>query len=148
MNYYLSNFPENSSARILVVDDAPDNILLIETLLETEGYEVSSTTNARTALSMIEKSPPDLLLLDVMMPGMDGYEVTRQIRTNNKLTFFPILLITAYDEASVVKGLDLGADDFIRKPVELDELMARVRSLLRLKQRLRSETTTSQFSIA
>ena len=68
-----------------------------------------------------------------MMPGMDGFEVTRRIRQNSKLPFIPILLITAHDSPSVAQGLDMGADDFIRKPVEVDELLARVRSLLRLK---------------
>lgn len=119
--------------RILVVDDAPDNVLLVETILEEEGYEISSADNGFSALSQIDKCPPDLLLLDVMMPGIDGYEVTKRIRQKPELPFIPILLITAHDSASVVQGLDLGADDFIRKPVEMDELLARVRSLLRLK---------------
>ena len=90
-----------------------------------------SPTTGATPLSYIEANPPDLLLLDVMMPGMDGYEVTRRIRQNTHLPFLPILLITAHDQPSVVRGLDIGADEFIRKPVEFDELVARVRSLLR-----------------
>ena len=130
---YLSVPNATKADRILVVDDAPDNVLLVETILEEEGYEISSADNGFSALSQIDKSPPDLLLLDVMMPGMDGYEVTRRIREKSELPFIPILLITAHDSASVVQGLDLGADDFIRKPVEMDELLARVRSLLRLK---------------
>jgi len=130
---YLSAHNATKVDRILVVDDAPDNVLLIETILEEEGYEISSADNGFSALSQIDKCPPDLLLLDVMMPGMDGYEVTKRIRQKPELPFIPILLITAYDSASVVQGLDLGADDFIRKPVEMDELLARVRSLLRLK---------------
>jgi len=119
--------------RILVVDDAPDNVLLVRAILEDEGYEISSADNGFSALAQIEKSPPDVVLLDVMMPEMDGYEVTQRIRQNAKLPFMPILLITAHDQASLVKGLDMGADDFIRKPFEIDELLARVRSLLRLK---------------
>ncbi|MFM9267690.1 hybrid sensor histidine kinase/response regulator [Tychonema sp. BBK16] len=130
---YLSVPNATKVDRILVVDDAPDNVLLIETILEEEGYEISSADNGFSALSQIDKKPPDLLLLDVMMPGMDGYEVTKRIRQKPELPFIPILLITAHDSASVVQGLDLGADDFIRKPVEMDELLARVRSLLRLK---------------
>lgn len=126
--------PNSAKAdRILVVDDAPDNVLLVQTILEDEGYEISSAENGFSALAQIEQSPPDLVLLDVMMPGMDGYEVTQRIRQNEKLPFIPILLITAHDQPSVVQGLDTGADDFIRKPVEMDELLARVRSLLRLK---------------
>ncbi|WP_245940154.1 hybrid sensor histidine kinase/response regulator [Stenomitos frigidus] len=119
--------------RILVVDDLPDNCFLIQTLLQQEGYHIDVASSGSAALNYIEATPPDLLLLDVMMPGMDGYEVTRRIRQNTDLPFLPILLITAHDQPSVVRGLDIGADDFIRKPVEFDELVARVRSLLRLK---------------
>ncbi|MGA7933855.1 MAG: hybrid sensor histidine kinase/response regulator [Kovacikia sp.] len=119
--------------RILVVDDLPDNCFLIQTLLQEEGYQIDVVNSGRDALRYIEQSPPSLLLLDVMMPGMDGFEVTRQIRQNPNLPFLPILLITAYDQPSVARGLDIGADEFIRKPVEFDELVARVRSLLRLK---------------
>ncbi|NEO06599.1 MULTISPECIES: hybrid sensor histidine kinase/response regulator [unclassified Moorena] len=119
--------------RILAVDDSPDNLFLLQTLLEEEGYEITLAENGRVALEKIEISPPELVLLDVMMPEMDGFEVTKRIRSNPKLPFIPILLITAYDHPSVVQGLDMGADDFIRKPVEVDELLARVRSLLRLK---------------
>jgi two-component system sensor histidine kinase/response regulator len=118
---------------ILVVDDSPDNLFLVQTILEEEGYEITLAEDGRTALEKIEQSPPDLVLLDVMMPEMDGFEVTKRIRDNPTLPFMPILLITAFDQPSVVKGLDTGADDFIRKPVEVDELLARVRSLLRLK---------------
>lgn len=120
--------------RILAVDDSPDNLFLVQTILEDKGYQISLAENGRSALAQIEKSPPDLILLDVMMPGMDGYEVTRRIRQNQaRLGFIPILLITAHQQSSVVEGLDAGADDFIRKPVDMDELLARVRSLLRLK---------------
>ena len=119
--------------RILVVDDIFDNLLVIETILEDEGYEIEIQESSKLALEMVEESPPDLILLDVMMPEIDGYEFTRRIRQNQKLPFIPILLITAYDNISVVEGLDAGADDFIRKPVDADELQARVRSLLRLK---------------
>lgn len=119
--------------RVLVVDDTPDNLFLIQAILEEEGYEIEIIDNGREALARIEENPPDLLLLDVMMPGMDGFEVTRRIRQNEKLPFMPILLITAHDQPSVAQGLDIGADDFIRKPVDFDELLARVRSLLKLK---------------
>jgi signal transduction histidine kinase len=119
--------------RILVVDDIFDNLLVIETILEDEGYEIEIQENSKQGLKIAEESPPDLILLDVMMPEMDGYEFTRRIRQNQQLPFIPILLITAHDSISVVEGLDAGADDFIRKPVDADELQARVRSLLRLK---------------
>jgi len=122
-----------SPDRLLVVDDVADNLFLISTILEEEGYEIITSSNGHDALKIIESEPIDLVLLDVMMPVMDGYEVTRRIRAMEDLPFIPILLITAYDRANAVKGLDLGADEFIRKPIEADELLARVRSLLRLK---------------
>ena len=122
-----------SPDRLLIVDDVPDNLFLVRTILEEEGYEIITLSNGQDALKIIETEPPDLILLDVMMPVMDGYEVTRRIRAMKDLPFIPILLITAYDRANAVKGLDLGADEFIRKPIEADELLARVRSLLRLK---------------
>jgi two-component system, sensor histidine kinase and response regulator len=132
---------ENSKIdRILAVDDTPDNLILVETILEAEGYEVDLVTDGMNALRQIKQSPPDLILLDVMMPGIDGYEVTRRIRNNpeynSESNYIPILLITAHTETSVVEGLDAGADDFIRKPFDTDELLARVRSLLRLKHSL------------
>lgn len=130
-----SSHPQQSD-RILVVDDAPDNLFLVQSILQDEGYIVEVADNGAKALDLVQKSPPHLVLLDVMMPGMDGFEVTRLIRAQQKsetLPFIPILLITAYDEPSVARGLDIGADDFIRKPVEFDELLARVRSLIRLK---------------
>lgn len=123
--------PEND--HILVVDDTPDNLFLIQAILEEEGYQITIVDNGKEALAKIEASPPDLVLLDVMMPEMDGFQVTRLIRESQELPFIPILLITAYDQPSVAQGLDIGADDFIRKPVEFEELLARVRSLLSLK---------------
>ncbi|AFZ50938.1 ATP-binding response regulator [Dactylococcopsis salina] len=118
---------------ILVVDDSPDNVLLVQSILEEDGYHIEVAEDGEGAIAQVEANPPQLILLDVMMPGMDGFEVTERIRQQKALPFIPILLITAYDQPSVVKGLDSGADDFIRKPVELEELLARVRSLLRLK---------------
>jgi len=133
-----------SSDRILAVDDSPDNLFLVEAILAEEGYEVVCKPAGISALALIKTEPPDLVLLDVMMPGIDGYEVTRRIRTNPHLPFIPILLITAHHHSSVVEGLDAGADDFIRKPVEVDELLARVRSLLRLKHSIEQQRAMSR----
>ncbi|MCC0178275.1 HAMP domain-containing histidine kinase [Waterburya agarophytonicola K14] len=119
---------------ILVVDDIPDNLLLVQLALEQEGHEVVLADNGATALRYIKQSPPNLILLDVMMPGMDGYEVTRRVRNDRNIPFIPILLVTAREESSVVEGLDAGADEFVRKPFQLEELQARVRSMLRLKE--------------
>jgi signal transduction histidine kinase len=130
--------------RILAVDDTPDNLILVQTILEAEGYEIELVVDGITALQQIQQSPPDLILLDVMMPMMDGYEVTRRIRRNTTLPYIPILLITAHTESSVVEGLDAGADDFIRKPFDTDELLARVRSLLRLKQSLDAQAAMTR----
>lgn len=128
----MNSLPSKSD-KILVVDDSPDNVFLIKTILEDEGYTVSTAEDGISALAQVETSICDLVLLDLMMPGIDGYEVTKRIRANTALPFIPILLITAHHPPSVAQGLDLGADDFICKPVTVDELLARVRSLLRLK---------------
>ena len=119
---------------ILAVDDIPDNLLLIQLALEQEGHKVVLANNGETALQQIKQVPPSLILLDVMMPGMDGYEVTRRIRQDKTIPFIPILLVTAREESSLVQGLDAGADEFVRKPFQIDELQARVRSMLRLKE--------------
>jgi two-component system, sensor histidine kinase and response regulator len=97
--------------RILAVDDIPDNLILVQTILETEGYEIDLVADGSSAVTYVEQTPPDLIMLDVMMPGMDGYEVTRRIRNKPGLSYIPILLITAHHDSSVVEGLDAGADD-------------------------------------
>ena len=132
----MSVVENNKIDRILAVDDTQDNLILVQAILESEGYKIDLASDGIKALRQIEQSPPDLILLDVMMPGIDGYEVTRRIRNNPTISYIPILLITAFHQSSVVEGLDAGADDFIRKPFDTDELLARVRSLLRLKHSL------------
>lgn len=119
---------------ILAVDDNPDNLFLIRLALEQQGHTVILIDNGYEALQKIRESPPALILLDVMMPGMDGYQITKVIRRDSTIPFIPILLITAHPDSSLVKGLDSGADEFLRKPIQIDELQARVRSLLRLKK--------------
>ncbi len=128
------DFPDDSFA-ILAVDDSPDNLFLIESILDDPDYRMTCVESGQAALDVVRQvPPPDLILLDVMMPGMDGYAVTQKIRDDTSLPYIPILLITAHDQSSLVQGLDAGADDFIRKPVDVNELRARVRSLLRLKR--------------
>ncbi|MEO0646270.1 MAG: hybrid sensor histidine kinase/response regulator [Cyanobacteria bacterium J06650_10] len=128
---------QTNCVNILAVDDVPDNLFILESILgDVDSYHLDCVNDGQAALNYVEKQPPDLILLDVMMPEMDGYEVTRRIRNDKKLAYIPILLVTAHDQSSLTEGLDSGADDFIRKPFDIDELMARVRSLIRLKQSL------------
>jgi len=116
--------------RILVVDDIEDNIVLLQIVLEQEGYDVDVANNGREALDKIENQKPDLILLDVMMPEMNGFEVTQRIRQNDRIPFIPILLITGYDQFSPAEGFEFGADDFIRKPIDFDVLLDRIRTIL------------------
>ncbi|GAP94124.1 response regulator [Leptolyngbya sp. NIES-2104] len=116
--------------RILVVDDIEDNSFLLQTVLEQEGYDVQIASSGREALDKVERQQPDLILLDVMMPEMNGFEVTQRIRQNDRLPFIPILLITGYDQFNPAEGFEFGADDFIRKPVDFDLLLDRIRAIL------------------
>ena len=123
-----------SSTRILIVDDHQDNVELLQARLEARGYQTETATNGQQALDQVAASPPDLILLDVMMPEVDGIEVARRIKANPKLPFIPIIMQTALDATeSKVEGLDAGADDYITKPINFAELEARVNSLLRIK---------------
>ncbi len=125
----------SAKARILAVDDQPHNLRLLVDLLSAKGYEVVTAASGAEALANIESSRPDLVLLDVIMPNMNGYEVCRKIREMPATAVLPIVMITALDPGEErVKGLDAGADDFLTKPINQPELLARVRSLLRIKQ--------------
>ena len=120
--------------KILVVDDVPKNVKLLADLLVAKGYQAISAASGPEALARLASEAPDLVLLDVMMPGMSGYEVCRAIRADPAHAMLPIVLVTALDPAQErVKGLEAGADDFLTKPVNQAELLARVRSLLRIK---------------
>ncbi|PWB52525.1 MAG: hypothetical protein C3F06_08200 [Candidatus Methanoperedenaceae archaeon] len=119
--------------RILVVDDEKLNVELLEGIL-SENYEVVKAYNGKEALLEVEKNPPDLILLDIMMPEMNGYEVCKELKGNKKTLHIPILLITGLTEKTEkVKGFEAGADDFLNKPVDMIELRVRVKSLLRIK---------------
>jgi putative two-component system response regulator len=119
---------------ILVVDDQRENIELLEAYLVPQGYEIVKAANGEEALAMLSGVRIDLILLDVMMPGMNGFEVTRRIREDETHRLLPIILVTALRETEDrVKGIEAGCDDFISKPVDKIEVLARVRSLLKVK---------------
>src|SRR5262245_2283406 len=130
--------PENARRRpqrILIVDDNPDNIFLSRELLSSRGYDVTTATNAEAAIAAIQAQHPDLILLDVIMPGRSGYEICRELKENPDTRLIPIVMITGLtDMESKVRGIEAGADDFLNKPIFPEELFARVRSLLKMKE--------------
>jgi class 3 adenylate cyclase/CheY-like chemotaxis protein len=118
---------------ILVVDDLPQNIRLLEAILLPRGYEVASANSGEEALLAVTERVPDLILLDIVMPGIDGYEVCRRIRSSPATEFLPVVMITASGEEQKIGAIEAGADDFVTKPLNQAELLARVHSLLRVK---------------
>ncbi|MEK7437591.1 MAG: EAL domain-containing protein [Pseudomonadota bacterium] len=122
-------------ARILVVDDEERNRRLLAAMLEAEGYSASQAADGLQAIELARQSPPDLILLDIMMPGMDGYEVARALKADAATKAIPVVMVTALDDReSRLRGLEAGAEEFVTKPVDRNELRVRVRNLLRLKQ--------------
>jgi len=125
----------NAPPRLLVVDDTAANLTLLADLLGAKGYGVVTASAGPEALEKVEQDRPDLVLLDVMMPGMSGYEVCRKIRADPATATLPVVMVTALDPTQErVKGIEAGADDFLTKPINQQELLARVRSLLRVKE--------------
>jgi two-component system cell cycle response regulator len=136
------------TARVLVVDDVPANVKLLEARLSAEYFDVTTAYNGAEALVICERGECDIVLLDVMMPDMDGFEVCRRLKSNPATHHIPIVMVTALDQPSDrVRGLEAGADDFLTKPVSDVALIARVRSLARLKlvtDELRMRAVTSK----
>jgi class 3 adenylate cyclase len=125
----------NIPAKILVVDDTPRNVKLLADLLAVKGYEVVTALSGPDALDKIKREQPDLVLLDVVMPEMSGYEVCHKIREIPETRILPVVMVTALDPAEErIKGIEAGADDFLTKPINQPELLARVKSLLRIKE--------------
>jgi class 3 adenylate cyclase len=125
----------SAAAKILVVDDTPQNVKLLSDLLRAKGYAVVTAADGVTALARLTEDAPDLILLDIMMPGLSGYEVCAKIRADPATALLPVVLVTALDpQQERVKGIEAGADDFLSKPINQQELFARVRSLLRVKR--------------
>jgi adenylate cyclase len=123
-----------SDSAILVVDDLPENVRLLEAVLQPRGYAVATATSGLEALDRLESGKIDLVLLDVVMPGMDGYEVCRRLRENDATRFIPVVMITASGDQEKIAAIEAGADDFVTKPFNHAELLSRVRSLLRIKE--------------
>jgi two-component system, cell cycle response regulator len=139
--------PAVEPGRILVVDDNQDNIEIIAARLRFRGYEIMEASDGHQALGLVRAAAPDLILLDVMLPDIDGYEISRRIKGADDLPFIPIILVTARDSTQdKVAGLDAGADDYLTKPINFPELEARVRSMLRIK-RLQDELAEKNLEL-
>jgi class 3 adenylate cyclase len=142
----------NDPACILVVDDNEANRDILVTRLRAQGYKTLQAADGEQALAVVRECLPDLILLDVMMPGIDGIEVCRRLKTDNTLPFIPIVLVTAKgDTKDVVEGLDAGADEYLTKPIDQAALVARVRSALRIKSlhdELRTEAENLKQRVA
>jgi class 3 adenylate cyclase/CheY-like chemotaxis protein len=129
----MSAEPETQE-RILVVDDVPANVRLLEAILVPSGFAVSSASSGPEALELVAAELPDLVLLDVQMAGMNGYEVCRRIRENEATALLPVVMVTSHDSEARIDGIRAGADDFVTKPFDQQELLLRVRSLVRIKR--------------
>jgi two-component system, sensor histidine kinase and response regulator len=130
----------SNTSRILIVDDAPEILSVTDAILSSAGYETIAYTDGLIALQIMNLLPPDLIILDVNMPNIDGYEMTRRIRSNSAWDLTPILLFTALDPKQAVLGLECGADDLLPKPISIEELLGKVSLLLhsRHRQQLRA----------
>ncbi len=126
--------PGERQPRILVVDDVPENVRLLEAVLVPRGYEVLTAHDGVEALELVASREPDLILLDVMMPGLDGYAVCTRLRENDETAVLPVIMVTSSIGQEKTRAIEAGADDFIPKPFNHDELLTRVRSLLRIKR--------------
>ncbi len=136
---------ETSGPKILIVDDTPANIDVLDLFLEKEGYKISIAQSGESALDLADRISPDLILLDVMMPGIDGFETCRRLKSNDKTSDIPIIFITARNEsADIIKGFSMGGVDYITKPFSQEEVCARVHLHLKLKTLMAALETKNQ----
>ena len=124
----------DEKTRVLVVDDQPANVRLLDATLTPRGYDVRGVESGEQALTALAEGGTDLVLLDIVMPGLDGYEVCRRIRADPSMAFLPVVMVTASGDEQKTKALEAGADDFLTKPIDRSELLARVASLARIKR--------------
>ena len=133
MNALLNPGIDVDKLTVLVVDDVPLNVLLIKKMLSQYTFQLKTANSGQAALDIIDKEIPDLLLLDLMMPGIDGFEVIRRLRADEKTKKLPIIILSALNsEADIVKGFKLGANDFINKPIIMEKLISSVTTQLNL----------------
>jgi len=131
------NHVDNETKQLLLIDDDPNLILLVQDYLEFQGYQVLTADNGKDALAILEHETPDLIICDIMMPEMDGYELVEQIRQDDRISWIPVLFLSAKGQTTDrVKGLNTGADVYLVKPFEPEELVAQVESSLKQAQRL------------
>lgn len=129
-----TNDPVRKNANILIVDDIPDNLKVLGSILKEEGYKVRPVLNGELALQVAEKEKPDLIILDIMMPGMDGYEICSQLKGNSGLKDIPVIFISALNDTNdIIKAFDVGGVDYITKPFRGEEVKARVATHLKIK---------------
>lgn len=137
-----------TNERILIVDDDKEIVRLVRSYLEQSGYEIQTAYGGREALAVMRHAPPDLLLLDLMLPDLSGWDVTKAIRNNERLADTPIIMLTAKVESTdTILGLELGADDYITKPFNPREVVARVRAMLRRHQRIWESGAQSALAV-